>query len=305
MQERRHFSGSLVALVTPFNGDAVDTEALERCVDYQLAGGTQGVVVAGTTGEAPVLSKGEYAALVAAVCEQVAGKVPVIAGATSYDPREAVELAALAKQHGADGLLCAAGYYNRPDQEGLYGHLRYLHDHSELPILLYNIPPRTIVDISPDTLARLSELERVVGVKDACRDLARPMEERMRITRCFSFLSGDDCTAVAYNAMGGNGVISVIANVLPQLSRQLQDACRDNDYAAGREFQAAVTPLIEALSLAPNPSAIKYACSLLDLCQPECRLPMVPLSDAAKASIRTAMAPWLMPVSRQSPAKVG
>lgn len=287
------FDGSLVALVTPFRNGALDIEALHRCVDLHLSGGTQGLVVAGTTGEAPVLAENEYETLLTSVCQQVRGRLPVIAGATSYNPKEAVELARLAEKCGADGVLCAAGYYNRPDQNGLYAHFRYVHDNSRLPLLIYNIPPRTIVDILPATMSRLADLERVVGVKDACGDLARPMQERIRITRSFSYLSGDDCTAVAYNAMGGNGVISVLANVLPSASRELQDACRHNDFARARELQQALTPLILALSMAPNPSSIKYACSLLGLCTEECRAPMVPLPSAARDAIEVAMSPFL------------
>lgn len=283
------FEGSLVAMITPFQDGEIDYDSVRRCVDFHLESGTEGLVIAGTTGEAPTLSATEYAQLLQRVCQHVDRRLPVIAGATSYDPRQALALIETAQAAGADAVLCAAGYYNRPNQEGLYEHFRFLHDHSTLPILIYNIPPRTIVDIQPDTLARLAQLERVVGVKDACRDLARPMQERTLIGDNFCYLSGDDCTAPAYNAMGGNGVISVIANLLPAKTRALQDACRANDYARATALQLELTPMIQALGQEPNPAGIKYACSLIGLCSEACRLPLVPLSESSKTAIREAL----------------
>lgn len=284
------FEGSLVAMITPFRDGQVDEDSVRPCVDFHVESGTEGLVIAGTTGEAPTLTKPEYAALLQAVCRHVGGRLPVIAGATSYNPREALELIDMAQAAGVDAVLSAAGYYNRPNQQGLYEHFRFLHDHSALPIMIYNIPPRTIVDVQPETMARLAQLERVIGVKDACRDLARPMQERALIGDDFCYLSGDDCTATAYNAMGGNGVISVIANVLPTKSRQLQDACRANDFARATDIQRELTPLIQALGLEPNPAGIKYACSLRGLCSEECRLPLVELAESSKAAIREALA---------------
>ncbi|KAF0807795.1 dihydrodipicolinate synthase [Alcanivorax xiamenensis] len=287
------FEGSLVALITPFQDYRIDVPALRRCLDLHLTGGTEGLVIAGTTGEAPTLSKQEYGQLLEEVCRYVAGRLPVIAGATSYDPIAALQWVNIARECGADAALCATGFYNRPNQEGLYHHFRYLHDNSDLPLLIYNIPPRTIVDIQPETMARLAVLERVIGVKDACRDLARPAQERALIGDDFIWLSGDDCTSAAYNAMGGQGVISVIANILPRASRQLQDACRDNDFATATRLQQALTPLIQALSLAPNPAGVKYACSLLELCTEECRPPMMALDEPGRQAIRAALEPWL------------
>lgn len=283
------FEGSLVALITPFSEGEIDYPSLRRCLDHHLENGTQGLVIAGTTGEAPTLGKEEYRQLLTGVCRYVDGRIPVIAGATSYNPVEALALIRVAEESGVDALLCAAGYYNRPNQQGLYEHFRYLHDNSSLPIIIYNIPPRTIVDIQPETMARLAELERVIGVKDACRDLARPMQERVLIGDQFCYLSGDDCTAVAYNAMGGNGIISVIANPLPALSRRLQDACRTNDFATATAIQQQLTPMIQALGQEPNPAGIKYACSLLGLCSEEVRLPMVALQESSKTAIREAL----------------
>ncbi|GGC10981.1 4-hydroxy-tetrahydrodipicolinate synthase [Marinobacterium zhoushanense] len=283
------FEGSLVAMITPFSEGRIDYAGVKRCIDLHLEHGTEGLVIAGTTGEAPTLSKAEYQQLLTEVCRYVAGRIPVIAGASSYNPVEALALIRIAETTGVDALLCAAGYYNRPNQQGLYEHFRYLHDNSSLPLLIYNIPPRTIVDIQPETMARLAQLERVIGVKDACRDLARPMQERVLIGDDFCYLSGDDCTAVAYNAMGGHGIISVIANLLPAQSRQLQDACRANDFATATAIQHRLTPMIQALGLEPNPAGIKYACSLLGLCTPECRLPMVELQASSKEIIRQAL----------------
>lgn len=285
------FEGSLVALITPLRDGQIDYPGLQRCLDLHLSSGTEGLVVAGTTGEAPTLSDDEYSTLIGAVCRYVDGRLPVIAGATSYDPVAALALIQRAEQAGADAVLCAAGYYNRPNQQGLYEHFHYLHERSRLPMLIYNIPPRTIVDIQPQTMAALARLERVVGVKDACRDLARPMQERALIGSGFCYLSGDDCTAPAYNAMGGNGIISVLANALPAHSRRLQDACRANDFARARAIQLELTPLIQALNLEPNPAGIKYACSLLGLCTAECRLPLVALQQTTQAAIRDALEP--------------
>ena len=223
------FNGSLVAMITPFRHGEIDYQSVHRCLDLHLQAATQGLVIAGTTGEAPTLSRHEYRKLLNVVCAYVKGRIPVIAGATSYNPVEAVEMIHCAESAGVDAVLCAAGYYNRPGQQGLYQHFHYLHEHSSLPIIVYNIPPRTIVDIHPETMAELAQLDRIIGVKDVSQDLARPMKERLLINKPFAWLSGDDFTAPAYNAMGGSGVISVIANAFPVLNRTLQDACAAND----------------------------------------------------------------------------
>jgi 4-hydroxy-tetrahydrodipicolinate synthase len=216
--------------------------------------------------------------------------VPVIAGVGSNNPLEAIRLAQHAQRSGADGLLAVAGYYNRPSQEGLYQHFKALHDATDLPILVYNIPPRTIVDVQPDTLARIADLPRIVGIKDACGDLGRISHERQRIRRDFSWLSGDDITALAYNANGGSGCISVTANVLPAQCVRLQDLCAQGNYAEALQLHEALMPLHSALFREPNPAGVKYAASLLGLCGEECRLPLVALSDAACDAIRAALA---------------
>jgi 4-hydroxy-tetrahydrodipicolinate synthase len=284
------FSGCLTALITPFHEQGVDENALLKLVKYQLDAGIHGLVPMGTTGEASTVSHAEHERVVELVVKATARQVPVIAGVGSNNPLEAISLAQHAQRCGADGLLAVAGYYNRPSQEGLYQHFRALHDATDLPILVYNIPPRTIVDIRPDTLARIAELPRIVGIKDACGDLGRISHERQLIRKDFSWLSGDDITALAYNASGGKGCISVTANVLPALCAELQDLCAKGDYAAALRVHELLAPLHAALFREPNPAGIKYAACVLGLCREECRLPMVPLSQASRDEIRAALA---------------
>lgn len=284
------FSGSLVALVTPFtSNDEIDEAALRRLVDWHVEQGTHGLVPVGTTGESPTVSEAEHRRVIEIVVEQCAGRLPVIAGAGSNNPRESIAYSQHAAEAGADATLHVAGYYNRPQQEGLYQHFRAVHDNSSLPIIVYNIPPRAIVDISPDTMARLAELPRIVGVKDATCDLSRPGRERLRIDGDFCFLSGEDGTAVAYNAAGGQGCISVTANVAPALCAEMQAACLRGDYPAAMAIQQRLMPLHEALFAEPSPAGVKYAVSLLGLCEAGCRLPVVPLSAGARERIAEAM----------------
>jgi 4-hydroxy-tetrahydrodipicolinate synthase len=223
------------------------------------------------------------------VVQETGRQVPVIAGVGSNNPQEAIAFARFAERVGADAVLAVAGYYNRPSQEGLYQHFKTLHDATELPIIVYNIPPRTIVDIQPDTLARLAQLPRIVGIKDACGDLGRICHERQRIQKPFSFLSGDDITALAYNANGGNGCISVVSNILPAQCALLQKLCSDGRYTEALRLHDLLVPLHAALFREANPAGIKYAASLLGLCSEECRLPMVPVSDATRIAIRVAL----------------
>ena len=283
------FKGSLTALVTPFRDGEVDEEALRALVDWHVEQGTHGLVPVGTTGESPTLSQLEHEQIVSLVVKQVAGRIPVIAGAGSNNPTEAIGYTLHAQAVGADGTLHVAGYYNRPKQEGLYQHFRAVHDASNIPIIVYNIPPRAIVDIEPATMARLAELPRIVGVKDATTDLSRPLAERQLIGKEFCYLSGEDATAVAYNASGGNGCISVAANVAPALCAQMQTACLEGDYPAAMAIQDRLMPLHMALFAEPSPAGTKYAVSLLGMCTEECRLPVVPLSDATRERIRSVM----------------
>lgn len=283
------FSGSYVALMTPFRNGIVDEEALRRIVNWQIEQGTQGLVPMGTTGESPTVTQAEHEQVIRIVLEEAAGRIPVVAGAGSNNPVESVHYAQMAQNLGADAILCVAGYYNRPSQEGLYQHFHYLHEHTDIPIIIYNIPPRAVVDIKADTMARLAQLPRVIGVKDATGDLTRICQERQLIQKSFSYLSGDDMTALAYNASGGNGCISVTANITPKLCAQFQNACLTSNYQAALAIHEKLVPLHQALFREPNPSGPKYAASLLGLCTADLRLPLIPLSEPVKIEIRQCL----------------
>lgn len=283
------FQGSYVALITPFSNGQIDEVALRRMVNWHIEQGTHGLIPMGTTGESPTVSQAEHEQVIRIVIEETAGQIPVIAGAGSNNPVESVHYAKVAADLGADAILCVAGYYNRPSQEGLYQHFNYLHEHSSLPIIIYNIPPRAVVDIKADTMARLAQLPRVIGVKDATGDLTRISQERQLIAKPFSYLSGDDMTALAYNAAGGNGCISVTANIAPKLCAQFQTACLNGDYRQALVLHEQLVPLHQALFREPNPSGPKYAASLLGLCSEEVRLPLVPLTEASKVEIRQCL----------------
>lgn len=281
--------GSLVALVTPFLDGEIDEEALQRMVHWHVEMGTHGIVPVGTTGESATLTEKEHCRVIELVVQLVDGRISVVAGAGSNNTREAIFYNDRAHEYGADAALHVAGYYNRPSQEGLFRHFEALSDASKIPIFVYNIPPRAIVDILPETMARIAALPNVVGVKDATADLSRPVHERMLIDGEFSFLSGEDATAVAYNAAGGNGCISVTANIAPALCSAMQTACREGDFNKAADIQSRLMPLHLALFAEPNPAPAKYAASLLGLCNEFCRLPMVPLAEGSKTAIRKAM----------------
>lgn len=283
------FSRSIVALITPFTNGNVDEVALRKLVNRQIDQGTHAIVPVGTTGESPTVSHAEHKRVVEVVIEEAAGRIPIIAGAGSNNTIAAIELTEHAKAAGADGVLHVAGYYNRPSQEGLYQHFKSIHDHVEIPMVIYNIPPRAVVDIQPDTMARLAQLPRVVGVKDATGDLSRIGWERQRITTPFAYLSGDDATAVAYNANGGQGCISVTANIAPRLCSDLQVACSQGKFSEALAIQDRLMPLHGALFQEPSPAGVKYAASLLGLCSEYCRLPILTLSIETKNDIQAAM----------------
>ncbi len=285
MQELQ-FIGSYVALVTPFKNGVVDEAALCRLVEWHVKNGTDGLVPMGTTGESSTVTAEEHKYVVEMVVKTVARRIPVIAGAGSNNPVEALSFAQHAESVGADGVLCVAGYYNRPSQEGLYQHFKMIHDNTNIPIIIYNIPPRAVVDITPDTMARLAGLPRVVGVKDATGDLTRISQERRLIKKPFCYLSGDDMTAVAYNALGGNGCISVTANVFPQLSTALQKACLSHDYQRALAYHDQLIPVHQALFEEPSPSGVKFAMSYLGLCDDEVRLPILGVSTHLQSVIR-------------------
>ncbi|ASJ74060.1 4-hydroxy-tetrahydrodipicolinate synthase [Granulosicoccus antarcticus] len=284
------FAGSYVALITPMNANGeLDELALRKLVAWHIQNGTDGLVPVGTTGESPVLSAKEHRKIVRLVVKEAAGRIPVVAGCGSNNTSEALKFHDYAHKVGADGALHVTGYYNRPSQEGLFRHFEVLSKSNELPIIVYNIPARAIVDISADTMARLATLPTVVGVKDATTDLARPAVERQLITKPFSWLSGEDGTAVAYNAAGGNGCISVTANVAPALCASMHKACADNDFHTARDIQNSLMPLHQSLFLEPSPAGIKYACSRLGLCTDTVRLPIVTLQDSTKEKIDLAL----------------
>lgn len=281
--------GSIPALITPFRDGRIDDAAFQGHVARQIAEGSHGLVPCGTTGESPTLSMEEQARVVAMTVEVAAGRVPVIAGAGSYDTAHAIALARAGKQAGADAVLVVAPYYNKPSQDGLFAHYRAIAEAVDIPLVVYNVPSRTIVDISPETMARIAALPNVIGVKDASGDLSRVARHTLGCGEAFIQLSGDDGSALAFNAAGGRGCISVTANVAPRLFSKLQAASLRGDFAAARAIDAKLAALHKALFVEPSPSPTKYACSLLGLCTEEVRLPLIPCSDTAKSQIRAAM----------------
>lgn len=283
------FSGSIPALITPFRGGNVDEQAFQSFIEWQIREGSHGLVPCGTTGESVTLSLSEHVRVVELCVEAAASGVPVIAGAGSNNTAHAIELAKAAKKARANAVLVVAPYYNRPSQEGIYAHFKAISDSVEIPILVYNVPGRTIVDIGVETLGRIAALANVVGVKDASGDMSRVACHRALCGDQFVLLSGDDGSALGFNANGGAGCISVTANVAPKLFAQMQDATRRGDYAAARAIDAKLAPLHRALFVEPSPAPTKYACSLLGKCSEDVRLPIIPCSDAAKAQIRAAM----------------
>jgi len=283
-------SGSITALVTPFAQGALDEAALKRLVDWQITEGTNGLVPVGTTGESPTLSHDEHHRVTEIVIDTAAGRVPVIAGCGSNSTKEAIELMQHAKRAGADSALVVCPYYNKPNQTGLYEHFKALTENSDLPIIIYNIPGRSIVDMTPDTMAKLAELETIVGVKDATGDGARVSATRALCGPDFIQLSGNDDMTIGMMAAGAHGAISVTSNVAPAMCAQFQAHCLRGDFAVALELQDKLFPLHSALFCAPNPAPTKYALSKLGMCTPDLRLPLTPLDDAAKARVDAAMA---------------
>ncbi len=283
------FKGSYVALITPFTNGAVDFDMLKKLVDWHVAEGTHGLVPVGTTGESPTLTHAEHGAVVAAVVKATAGRVPVIAGAGSNNTAEGVELIRHAQAVGADAALVVTPYYNRPTQAGLIAHFTALHDAADLPIVIYNIPGRSVVDMTPETMGTLAKLPRIVGVKDATGKIERVSMQRASCGADFVQLSGEDATALGFNAHGGVGCISVTANVAPRLCAEFQLATLQGDYAKALDYQDRLMPLHEAIFIEPGLVGAKYGLSLLGMGNEEVRLPLVGLTDGTKARIKAAM----------------
>jgi 4-hydroxy-tetrahydrodipicolinate synthase len=283
------FTGSYTALLTPFRNGAVDEEAFRRLIEWQIAEGTDGVVPCGSTGESTTLSHAEHKRVVELSVEVARGKAIVLAGAGSNSTAEAIDFTLHAQKAGADAVLSVCPYYNRPTQEGLFQHYKAIHDASDLPIVIYNVPARSSVDMSIETMTRLAQLPRIVGVKDATADLARPIRTRLAIGPSFSMLSGEDITAVPFLAQGGDGCISVTANVAPRLCAQLHRAWKVRDFETVQRLNETLAPLHDALFIETNPGPVKYAASLLGLCQPDIRSPLVEPGPAARQRIEGTM----------------
>src|ERR1700720_22728 len=289
MAAKTRFRGSFTALVTPFKNGAVDEKAFRDLVDWQIAEGTSGLVPVGTTGESPTLSHGEHQDVVEWCVEQARGRVPVVAGAGSNSTAEAIELARHAESAGADAVLVVTPYYNKPTQEGLYQHFKVVNDAIGIPIIIYNIPARSIIDMSVETMKRLYELENIAGVKDATANVVRVSQQRAAMGTGFNQLSGEDATALGFMAHGGHGCISVTSNVAPRLCAEFQHACLNGDYATALSLQDKLMPLHSALFIETNPAPAKYALSVLGKCAETVRLPMVRIAEKTKATVRAAM----------------
>jgi 4-hydroxy-tetrahydrodipicolinate synthase len=283
------FKGSLVALITPFRNGAVDEEAFRKLVDFQIENGTDGLIPVGTTGESPTLSHDEHKRVVELCVEQAAGRVPVIAGAGSNSTAEAIDFTVHAKKAGADAVLHVTPYYNKPTQEGLFQHFKAVHDSAEIPVVIYNIPGRSIVDMTVETMARLATLPRIVGVKDATSDPVRPIKTRMAIGPDFTQLSGEDASIVPFLAHGGHGCISVTANVAPKQLSDLHAAWQRRDLDAVFGINERLQPLHAALFCETSPGPVKYAAKLIGLCDGSTRLPMWEIAESSKRRVEDAM----------------
>ena len=284
------FRGSFPALITPMTDGKVDEQAFRKFVSWQISEGSHGLVPVGTTGESPTVTPDEHKRLVEICVAEAKGRVPVIAGTGSNSTAEAIEYTIHAKQAGADAALVVVPYYNKPTQDGLYAHFKAIADAVDIPIFVYNVPGRTVANISVETLARLAhDCGNIVGTKDASADLTRPSRQRLASGTDFIQLSGEDGTALAFNAHGGVGCISVTANVAPRLCAQFQEATLKGDFATALQLQDRLMPLHHALFVETSPGPVKYAVSLLGHCTAEARLPMVPVAETTKTAVRQAM----------------
>jgi 4-hydroxy-tetrahydrodipicolinate synthase len=289
MAAKSSFRGSFTALVTPFRNGSLDEKAYRDIVNWQIQEGTNGLVPVGPTGESPTLSHDEHKKAVEWCIAESDGRVPVIAGAGSNSTKEAIELSQHAEKAGADAVLVVTPYYNKPTQEGMYQHFKAINDAIGIPIIIYNIPARSVIDMSVDTMTRLFELKNIAGVKDATANVLRVSQQRAAMGPDFNQLSGEDATCLGFMAHGGHGCISVTANVAPRLCSEFQAACLKGDYSAAVKIQDKLLPLHQNLFIETNPAPAKYALSLLGKCADTVRLPMVPLSDKSKTVVRDAM----------------
>ena len=290
MVAKTTFRGSYTALVTPFKNGRVDEAAFRAHVAWQIEEGTTGLVPCGTTGESPTLSHHEHKQVVEWCIQEAKGRVPVIAGAGSNSTAEAIELSRHAEEAGADAVLVVTPYYNKPTQEGLYRHFKAINDAIGIPIIIYNIPARSVIDMSVDTMKRLFELKNIAGVKDATANMVRVSLQRQVLGPDFNQLSGEDGTALGFNAHGGHGCISVTSNVAPRQCAEFQNACLRGDYGKARELHDRLMPLHTALFIETNPAPVKYAVSLLGRIAPDVRLPLAPVSEACQRAVHEAMA---------------
>ena len=287
------FKGSIVALITPFKNNMMDEDKYVSLIHHHITNGTKGVVPAGTTGESPTLSNDEHKRVIEIAVKECKGKIPVIAGTGSNSTDEAVNLSRYAEKAGADAILVVTPYYNKPTQEGLYQHYKLINDNVGIPIIIYNIPPRSVIDMSVDTMARLFELKNIVGVKDATADLDRVNKQMKKMGPEFIQLSGEDATALDFNMRGGTGCISVTANVAPKLCSDFQEASlaknNNNLLSKAKEINKKLMPLHKALFIESNPSPVKYAASLLNLSSEDVRLPLVKITENTKKEVQKAL----------------
>ncbi|WP_299651687.1 4-hydroxy-tetrahydrodipicolinate synthase [uncultured Tateyamaria sp.] len=279
------FKGSMPALVTPFRNGALDLETLKKLVEWHIGEGSHGLVPVGTTGESPTLSHEEHETVIETVVKAAAGRVPVIAGAGSNNTVEAIRFVEHAARVGADAALVVTPYYNKPTQRGLIAHYTALHDCADIPIFIYNIPGRSVIDMTPETMGELAKLPRIVGVKDATGDMARVCDTRITCGADFIQMCAEDAVAHGFNAVGGVGCISVTANVAPKLLSQMQEACLAGDFATALDIQTKLMPLHKAIFTEPGLVGAKYAMSRLGLCSDEVRLPLTGLADETKALV--------------------
>lgn len=284
------FKGSVPALITPFRNGAFDEDAYRSLIEWHVEQGTDGLLPCGTTGESPTLDHAEHKRVVEVCIDTVAGRIPVIAGTGSNSTSEAIDLTRHAKKAGASAALVVTPYYNKPTQEGLYQHYKAIHDAVNIPIIIYNIPPRCVIDMTVETMARLAQLPNIIGVKDATQDLTRPIKTRLVIGPDFCQMSGEDGTALPFLAAGGHGCISVTANVAPRQCAEMQRAWREGDFVKAAALNDRLMPLHTALFCETSPSPVKYAASLLGKCSPEMRLPLVEIRETSKDIVKRALA---------------